>query len=131
MHRFTGVLTVTLILLLGASLYAGSPHFVFCTFNVSSSSVSVLAKEAGLGNEDQVDAQLTGEVACINPGNHHPKADNKEAIAAAGTFPVQNGKADISLVATVDFQPECSPPMTLSFSNLLLTDLTSGISCAP
>lgn len=116
---------------LGAqAAFAGSPHFVSNTVTVSRSdnSLTVSGKEAGLGNESQVHVVVTATAACINPGDHHPKAANKESVSAAGDFPVQNGKADFTLTVTATFQPDCSPPMTVVFSNVTVTDTTSGIS---
>ena len=70
---------------------------------------------------------LTADALCINNGGNHPKAVNKTSVAAAADFPVQNGKAEFTLTATATFQPECSPPMTVSFTNISLTDTTNGI----
>jgi hypothetical protein len=128
--------TIYLILLgafaaLGAqAAFAGSPHFVSNTVTVArtDNSLTVSGKEAGLGNESQVHIVVTATAACINPGDHHPKAANKESISAEGNFPVQNGKADFTLTVTATFQPDCSPPMTVVFSNVTVTDTTSGIS---
>jgi hypothetical protein len=110
--------------------YAGSPHFVSNTVTVSraDNSLTVSGKEAGLGDEDQVHIVVTATAACINPGQHHPKAANKESVSAEGNFPVQNGKAEFELTVTATFQPDCSPPMTVVFSNVTVTDTTSGIS---
>jgi len=116
---------------LGAqAAFAGSPHFVSNTVTVSRSdnSLTVSGKEAGLGNESQVHVVVTATASCINPGDHHPKAANKESVSAEGDFPVQNGKADFTLTVTATFQPDCSPPMTVVFSNVSVTDTTSGIS---
>jgi hypothetical protein len=118
-------------ILIATAAFAGNPHFVSCTFSITPTSVSVMAKEAGLGDESQVEAVLTATSECINPGGNHPKAGNKEDVAAAGVFPVQNGRANIALTAGVSFQPECSPPMTVAFTDLVLTDITHGISCEP
>ena len=41
---------------------------------------------------------------------------------------MQNGKAEFSLTLTATFQPDCSPPMSVVFSNIKVTDVTSGIS---
>jgi hypothetical protein len=127
-----------LILVVGAVLasfvfaapaYAGSAHFVNDTVAASRSgdSVTVTGKEAGLGNEPQVHIVVTATASCINPGNHHPRAANKESVSAEGDFPVQNGKAYFSLTMTAVFQPSCSPPMTVVFSDITVTDVTSGI----
>jgi hypothetical protein len=64
---------------------------------------------------------------CINGGGKHPKAVNKESVSAAGDFPVQNGKADFSLTLTATFQPNCSPPMTVVFTNVTVTDTTHNV----
>ncbi|HEU4706037.1 MAG TPA: hypothetical protein VFS64_02485 [Solirubrobacterales bacterium] len=107
---------------------AGSPHFVSVTASRSGNSLTVSGKEAGLGNETQVHIEVTAEAECINGGKHHPKAENKESVSAEGDFPVQNGKADFSLTVTASFQPECSPPMTVTFSNVVVADTEHGIS---
>lgn len=108
---------------------AGSPHFVGTpTVTRSGSSLTVAGKEAGLGNEDQVSIQITAQAACLNPGQNFPSAANKQTFTAAGDFPVQNGKANFSLTLTATFQPKCSPPMTVVFGDVTVTDLTNGIS---
>ena len=109
--------------------FAGSPHFVNdVTISRDGNSLTVAGKEAGLGNEEQVHIVVTATAACINPGSHHPKAANKESVSAEGDFPVQNGKADFSLSATATFQPNCTPPMTVVFTDVTVTDTTNGIS---
>jgi hypothetical protein len=110
--------------------WAGSPHFVSNTVQatIDGNTVTVSGKEAGLGDEDQVHIVVTADAACINPGNNHPKAANKESFSTAGDFPVQNGKAEFSLTVTATFQPDCTPPMTLVWSNITVTDTTNGIS---
>ena len=108
---------------------AGSPHFISNAFTVTRSgdSLTVNGKEAGLGDESQVHVVLNATALCINGGGKHPKAANKTSVSAAGDFPVQNGKADFSLTATATFQPECSPPMTVQFTDITVTDTTNGI----
>jgi hypothetical protein len=110
--------------------WAGSPHFVSNTVTATrtDNSVTVSGKEAGLGDEAQVNIQVTATAECINPGSHHPKAANKQSVSAAGKFPVQNGKAEFSLTLTATFQPDCSPPMTVRFTNVTVADTTNGIS---
>jgi hypothetical protein len=109
---------------------AGSPHFVGgATVTVNADgSLTVVAKEAGLGGET-ISVTLTGDVACVNPGEKKPKAANKHSFADSDTFDVNNGKADINLTTNApSFTPDCSPPMTIEYSNLVLTDNTNGIS---
>ena len=91
-------------------------------------SLTVSGKEAGLGDEAQVHIVVSATAECINPGQNHPKAANKESVSSQGDFPVQNGKAEFSLTLTASFQPDCSPPMTVRFTNVTVTDTTNGIS---
>ncbi|MGH3034589.1 MAG: hypothetical protein ACRDON_08535 [Gaiellaceae bacterium] len=110
--------------------WAGSPHFINNAFTITRSddSLTVSGKEAGLGDEAQVHVVLSATALCINPGGHHPKAVNKESVSAEGDFPVQNGKAEFTLTVTATFQPECSPPMTVAFTDVTVTDETNNIS---
>jgi hypothetical protein len=110
--------------------FAGSPHFVSNTVTATrnGNTLTVSGKEAGLGDESQVHIVVNATAQCINPGDHHPKAANKESVSAAGDFPVQNGKAEFSLSLTATFQPDCTPPMTVVYTNVSVTDTTSGIS---
>jgi hypothetical protein len=133
MRRIVAIALISLSALVAVgtqAAYAGSPHFVSNTVTVtrSDNSLTVSGKEAGLGDEAQVHIVITATAACINPGDHHPKAENKESVSAEGNFPVQNGKAEFSLTVTATFQPDCTPPMTVVFSNVTVTDTTSGIS---
>jgi len=110
--------------------WAGSPHFIQNAFSITRTddTLTVSGKEAGLGDESQIHVVLSATALCINPGGHHPKAVNKESVSAAGDFPVQNGKANFELSVTATFQPECSPPMTVEFTDVKVTDTTNGIS---
>lgn len=120
---------LAMIALTGQAALAGSPHFVGAiSVTRDGNSLIVSGKEAGLGNEDQVHIVVTATAECINPGDHHPKAANKEDLSEEGDFPVQNGKANFSLTLTATFQPDCTPPMTVVFSNVVVTDTTNGIS---
>jgi hypothetical protein len=87
----------------------------------------VSGKEAGLGSEDQIHVVLSAEAQCINPGDKHPKATNKASASAEGDFPVQNGKADFSLQAVATLSPNCSPPMTILWVDVTITDETNGL----
>ena len=49
-----------------------------------------------------------------------PKAANKQSFSAQGSIPVQNGKANFSQSLTATFQPDCTPPMTVVFSNVVV-----------
>ena len=114
--------------LMAPSALAGNPHFVTATVSRTGDSLTAQFKEAGLGNEPQVHVVLSATAQCINPGGNKPKAANKMSVSAAGVFPVQNGKAEGTLTLTAVFKPSCSPPMSVQFTNVRLTDTTSGIS---
>jgi hypothetical protein len=109
--------------------WAGSPHFINNAFTItrSDNTLTVSGKEAGLGDEAQIHVVLSATALCINPGGNHPKAVNKESVSAEGDFPVQNGKANFTLSVTATFQPECSPPMTVAFTDVTVTDETNGL----
>jgi hypothetical protein len=108
---------------------AGSPHFVGAvTATRTGNSLTVEGKEAGLGNEEQVHIVLSATAECINKGEKHPKAANKQSLSEEGTFPVQNGKANFELTVTATFKPECAPPMTVVFTEVTVTDTTNNIS---
>ena|SRR5215831_3047363 len=123
------ILIVLSVFAFTGTSWAGSPHFVGNATSVSTAgkTLTVTGKEAGLGDEDQVHVVLSATALCINGGGHHPKAVNKTSVNAAGDFPVQNGKADFTLSVTAVFQPDCVPPMTVSFTDITLTDTTNGI----
>lgn len=108
---------------------AGSPHFVGkVSIERSGDNLVVSGKEAGLGNETQVHIVVSADAQCINPGGNHPQAGNKETFSAEGDFPVQNGKALFSLTLEAAFQPDCSPPMSVVWTNVVVSDEEHGIS---
>ena len=125
------VLTAFFALALGAqAAFAGSPHFVGTpTITRDGDSLTVSGKVAGLGNETQIHVVLSADVACVNPGSNLPKAENKGDTVGEGNFPVQNGKANFSVTGTGTTSPDCSPPMTLQYSNVTVT--VSGDSFDP
>ena len=111
------------------SAFAGSPHFVGApTVSTAGNTITVSAKEAGLGDESQIVAVLSGTASCINGGGNHPKAVNKTSFTTSSTVPVQNGKADYTITGTATFSPSCSPPMTVQFTSATLTDTTNNLS---
>jgi hypothetical protein len=125
------LLAVLSALVFGApAAVAGSAHFINNAFEVSRSgnTLTVSGKEAGLGDLAQVHIVVSATALCINNGGNHPRAVNKASLSAGDDFPVQNGKADFSLSLTATFQPECSPPMTVQFTDVKVTDTTNGIS---
>jgi hypothetical protein len=117
------------LLLATTGAWAGSPHFVSCSAAEEGNILTVDGKEAGLGDEDQIHVVVSADALCINPGGNHPRAVNKTSVSAAEDVPVQNGKALFSIELTATFQPDCSPPMTVDFVNITVTDTTNNISC--
>jgi hypothetical protein len=131
MRRLLFVAALTLVTAaVAVPAWAGSPHFVNNAFTIErdGNTLTVSGKEAGLGDEEQVHVVLEATALCINPGGNHPKAVNKESVSAEGDFPIQNGKAEFTLTVTASFQPECSPPMTVAFTDITVTDEDNNIS---
>jgi hypothetical protein len=120
--------------------WATSPHFIYANVtNVTTNSIDVSFKEAGLGNSlNSVTIQVNGTAECINPGSKHPKAANKESVSASGVFKVSNGQATGSLTLTASLSPPCTPPMEICWTDLTVTDAQfsdsttiSGTFCKP
>lgn len=132
-RRLSGVLALlAIIALLAPPVAAGSPHFVgACTKTQDGNTLTVHCKEAGLGNEAQVNVTISATALCINNGGKHPRAVNKASVSSTTNQPVQNGKADYTVTLTASFQPDCSPPMTVQFTDVTVTDNTNGISTDP
>ena len=129
--RRSAVVIVVLVLAalaLPTAAWAGHPHFVGDpTLTISDNTVTVSAKEAGLGDEPQIHVELRATALCINRGGNHPRAVNKTGVATDADVPVQNGKSDYTLSGTAVFSPSCSPPMTVEFRNIALTDTTNNL----
>lgn len=115
---------------IAAPAMAGSAHFVGdATITRVGDTLQVSGKVAGLGNEAQIHVTVTAVAQCINPGSNHPKAANKESVSAEGDFPVQNGKANYSLTLVAStISPNCTPPMTIRWSDVSISVLDQGIS---
>ena len=129
MRRLAVVLAASVIpVTFAAPAFAGSPHFVGTpTAAISGNTVVVNGKEAGLGNELQIHVEVTGDAQCVNRGGNNPQAANKQSFAVSGDFPVQNGKADFSVTLVAAFDPECVPPMSVAWSNIVVTDAANGL----
>ncbi|MGH7687158.1 MAG: hypothetical protein ACREN2_10130 [Candidatus Dormibacteria bacterium] len=131
MALLTGVGAAGAVLITSATVaFAAHPHFLYAsvTGSVTANSITVSFKEAGLGNSlSSVNISVTGTAECINGGGRHPKAENKTAEGAGGTFNVSNGQATGSLTMTADnISPPCDPPMTIAWTNIVVTDSTFG-----
>jgi hypothetical protein len=112
-----------------STAWAGSPHFVSCSAAEAGNVLTVDGKEAGLGDEEQINVVVTATALCINNGGKHPRAVNKASVSAEEQVPVQNGKALFSIDVTATFTPDCTPPMTVDFTDISVCDTTNGICC--
>jgi hypothetical protein len=134
MKRKVGIVgaVVAALMITATAVFAVSPHFLYANVtSVTSSSITVSFKEAGLGNSlNSVNITLSGSAVCINPGSKHPKAENKTGFAVSGTFNVSNGQATGTLTGTAEISPTCSGPMTIAWTDLVLTDTTFNDSVA-
>jgi hypothetical protein len=137
----TGALAVP-----GAFASTSGAHFMAVSASVDDSGALVVAwDEAGLGNEN-IDYTLTADAtaiyACINGGNNHPKAANKETaqgqVSSGGSFQAKNGRVKASLTAgplsAGDFSCPSGQRLVLAkvtYSNIVLTDTTNNVSTSP
>ena len=129
--RLIVLAALAVLVLTAAPALAGNPHFVGAVaVTRTGDTLTASGKIAGLGDEDQVHVVLTADVQCVNPGGNEPRAENKGAVIAEGSFPVQNGRANFTLSGVGVTDPDCEPPMTLVYRNVVVTDTTSGISVA-
>jgi hypothetical protein len=127
---FTFVVAVIAVMAFAAPAFAGNPHFVGEPTVVRDGDVLVVdGKIAGLGNETQVNVEVSAFAECVNPGSNLPSADNKDEVSVDDVFPVQNGKADfhLELDGAAQINPSCQPPMTVVYSDVVVTDLTHGL----
>lgn len=116
------VVAVAALALAASAVAVSNAHFVGNPqITISGNTVTVTGKVAGLGDVDVITVTVTGDAACINPGSKKPQAANKESFSASSDQPVQNGKALFSQQLIATFQPDCTPPMTVQWSNIVVT----------
>lgn len=116
------IVAVATLTLVGSALAVSNAHFVGTpTLSRSGNTLTVSGKVAGLGDVEVITVTVSADAQCVNPGSNRPKAGNKQSFSAAGDIPVQNGKALFSQSLTATFQPDCTPPMTVVFSNVVVT----------
>ena len=129
-----------IIKLLAAALFFISTT-VFSQTKVKSA--DAILKEAGLGNNQNISyvasADATAEYACLNGGENHPKAANKETVSgpvsAEGTFNSgQNGQITQSLTLQPPGPGDFTCPngqtlvlASVSYVNVAITDTTNSI----
>jgi hypothetical protein len=112
---------LTALLVTAAPAFAASPHFVGTpTASRDGDTLTVDFKVAGLGNDD-VTATLTADAQCFNRGGQAPRAENKGAVLATGTFSPKNGQLTASLSGAAQTDPACNPPMELRYANVIVT----------
>ena len=117
-----GVAMATALTVAGVAFAVSNAHFVGNpTATRSDNTLTVSGKVAGLGDVDVITVTVSADAQCVNPGSKRPKAANKQSFSAQGDEPVQNGKANFSQDLTATFQPDCTPPMTVVFSNIVVT----------
>ena len=125
MHRKIGVGSVALALLaltVSVASATSNAHFVGTPqLSTSGNTATASGKVAGLGQVEEITVTVDGFAECVNPGNKKPSADNKDEFSATATVPVQNGKANFSVLLTATFQPDCTPPMSVAWSDLSIT----------
>ncbi len=117
-------------------------HFFSATGSIDGSGALVVSwDETGLGNGDityTLTADATATYACINNGGHHPKASNKETVAASvsngGSFKSKNGRVQGTLTAGPLQDPSFTCPSgqtrilaNVTYSNIVLTDTTNNV----
>ncbi|MDC5697810.1 hypothetical protein OO014_11115 [Intrasporangium calvum] len=143
---FIAVFAASLLFAAPAAL-ATSPHFIRAAGSLNGNgSLTVSFKEAGLGTNQNIAYTLSADASvtyvCVNKGGANPSASNKTTLAgpvsASGTFSSgKNGQVTASLTvyppSAGDFT--CPPGQSLqiaevSYTNVLLTDTTNGISIA-
>jgi hypothetical protein len=117
------VFVVAALTVAGTALAVSNAHFVGSpTGTRNDDTLTVSGKVAGLGDVDTITVSISGDALCINNGGKHPRAVNKADVTGGADIPVQNGKANFSVTTDpVAFQPECSPPMTVEFRNVVVT----------
>ena len=141
--------TVLVLLALGTSVaFADNPHFISASASLDKSGNLVATfKEAGLGTTVSTEtisltANGTATYACINGGNNHPKASNKETVngpvSASGAFPVRNGQTTGSLTVGPPGPGSFSCPSGqrlvlafVSYTNVVLTGLAGDMASIP
>jgi hypothetical protein len=122
MNRKVGIAAAVLTILaltVGIATATSNAHFVGTPqISISGNTLTASGKVAGLGQVEVITVTVSADAACINPGSNHPKAANKESFSATANVPVQNGKANFRISLTATFQPDCTPPMTVAWSNV-------------
>ena len=143
LHTTTALTMIGAALTLGAATAIAAPHFASATSSVNSSGALVVSfDERGLGNENidyTLRAAATATYACFNRGGKNPAAANKRSVegdvAGGGSFEAKNGRVRESITAGPLTAPDFTCPggqrrvlADVSYTNIVLTDTTNGVS---
>jgi hypothetical protein len=139
---FAGFLAIAALAVPAA--LADSPHFIKATGTLNADgSLTVNFKEAGLGTNQNINYELSGQgtaiYVCVNKGGGNPSASNKTAVAgpvsATGTFSSgKNGSVTASLTVSPPFQDIGCPNgqsqqlASVTYTGMTLTDTTNNVS---
>ena len=138
------IVAVSALLLMAPLLAsAASPHFVRASSSQSGNNLVCSFKEAGLGSGTTVTVKCSADAravyGCINGGEKHPKAANKETVNAkvseSGTFSSdKNGNVEGSLtVEPPDAGNFSCPPgqelrlLSVTYTNVEVCDTTNNV----
>ncbi|HEX6360843.1 hypothetical protein [Actinophytocola sp.] len=145
MKRLLVLLCTPLLLLVAFALPANaqSPHFLRASASLSGTELTVSFKEAGLGNNAQIDyvasADATATYVCVNRGGSNPSAANKTTVTApvseTGTFTSgKNGSITASLTISPPGPGSFTCPSgqsrqlaSASYTNVAITDTTNNV----
>jgi len=129
-----------------AAFATSGAHFFFANSSVNDSGALVVNwDEAGLGQQQvnyTLSADATAIYACINGGNNHPKAANKETVqgqvSTGASFTPENGRVQASLTAgplsAGGFTCPSGQRLVLAkvtYTNIALTDTTNNVTAHP
>jgi hypothetical protein len=130
-------------LVFGVGVALAAPHFASASGAVNAAGALVVSfDERGLGNENidySLTADATATYACINRGGKNPSAANKQAfegqVAGGASIEPKNGRVQASIAVGPLAAPQFTCPSGqsrqltfVSYSNILLTDTTNGVS---
>jgi hypothetical protein len=137
----TAALVATLAF--AAPAFADNPHFINANASIDNDgNLDVSWKEAGLGDNQLISylASADGDAVyvCINGGNKHPQAANKEEatgpVTASGDFSSgKNGQITASLeVSPPESTLDCPPGQRfelacVKYTDVSITDMTNGV----
>jgi len=144
-QRRTALLALAALMCTVVISLAASPHFVgrvTATIDPGTGNLTVSWKEAGLGNNQNINylatADATATYVCVNNGGQCPDAANKTTVqgpvSAPGTFNSgKNGTISASLTieppAATAFCPggQTEVLADVSYTNIQITDLTNNV----